>query len=436
MAERVAETVQTDTIFVLLTAFLMLFHLAIGTPLFVVLGLGALVMMLLCGVYSINVFGEAPFSAIDSWALLAMPLFILAGELISRGRTAADIARLGEALVGWVRGGLGMATIFGCFFFAGTSGSSSADTITIGRIMIPAMKRRGYQPSYAASLAASGGILGVIVPPSLIFIVYGIATSTSIGDLFLGGIFPGLLLALAMCLANYLVCKHTDWGVPERRRFSWSDAASALWQAKYGLGAPLIILGGIYSGIFTPTEAASVAVAYVLVVEMAINRSFGMIELIAAFGRAAIMTGVLGPIIAFSILFGETLAILRVPEDIVTFFLGLPVGKAGAVALIILVLLIVGCILEPIAAILVVMPILLPIGVELGFEPVHFGVFVVCALSVGFITPPVGINLFAAAAVSEEPFLKIAVKAIPAFIALIAAIAMIALFPGITLWFR
>ncbi|MDD9983016.1 MAG: TRAP transporter large permease [Gammaproteobacteria bacterium] len=277
---------------------------------------------------------------------------------------------------------------------------------------------------------------GLRLPPSLIFIVYGIATSTSIGDLFLGGIFPGLLLALAMCLANYLVCKYTDWGVPERRPFSWSDAASALWQAKYGLGAPLIILGGIYSGVFTPTEAASVAVAYVLVVEMVINRSFGVSELIAAFGRAAIMTGVLGPIIAFSILFGETLAILRVPTDIVTFFLGLPVGRAGAVALIIVVLLIVGCILEPIAAILVVMPILLPIGMELGFEPVHFGVFVVCALSVGFITPPVGINLFAAAAVSDEPFLNIAVKAIPAFIALIAAIVVVALFPGITLWFR
>ncbi len=431
-----ATGMDTNTIIILVVAALMLVHLAIGVPLFVVLGLGTAAMILGCDDYSINVFGEVPFSAIDSWALLAMPLFILAGEIISRGRTATDLVRLGEAVVGWIKGGLGMATIFGCFLFAGTSGSSSADTITIGRIMIPAMKERGYQPSYAASLAASGGILGVIVPPSLIFIVYGIATSTSIGDLFLGGIFPGLLLALAMCTANYFVCAYTSWGVPEQGRFSLREAGAALWYAKFGLGAPVIILGGIYSGVFTPTEAAAVAVAYVVIVEMVINRSFGLSELVAAFGRAAIVTGMLGPIIAFSVLLGQTLAILRVPTNIVTFFLSLPVGTFGSVALIILVLLIVGCILEPIAAILVVMPILLPIGLELGFDSVHFGVFVVCTLSVGFITPPVGINLFAAAAVSEVPFLQIAVKAIPAFFAIIFAICFVAAFPKLVLWFR
>ena len=425
-----------NTIVILVVAALMLVHLAIGVPLFAVLGLGALAMIVGCGVYSVNVFGEVPFSAIDSWALLAMPLFILAGEIISRGRTAQDLVRVGEALVGWIRGGMGMATIFGCFFFAGTSGSSSADTITIGRIMIPAMKQRGYKTSYAAALAASGGILGVIVPPSLIFIVYGIATSTSIGELFLGGILPGLLLAVGMCVANYFVCKHTNWGIAEHGKFSGRRALSALWQAKFGLGAPVIILGGIYSGVFTPTEAAAVAVGYVLLVEMLINRSLGFRDLIDSFGRAAIVTGVLGPIIAFSVLLGETLAILRVPSDLVTFFLDLSVGRTGSIALIILVLLIVGCILEPIAAILVVMPILLPIGIELGFDSVHFGVFVVCALSVGFITPPVGINLFAAAAVSDEPFLRIAVKAVPAFFALLICIAIIAAFPNIVLWYR
>jgi C4-dicarboxylate transporter, DctM subunit len=427
---------ETNTSTILVIGALMLVHLGIGVPLFVVLGLGSMAMIVFCEVYSISVFGEVPFSAIDSWALLAMPLFILAGEIISRGRTAKDLVRLGEAVVGWMRGGLGMATIFGCFFFAGTSGSSSADTITIGRIMIPAMNERGYSRSYAASLAASGGILGVIVPPSLIFIIYGIATSTSIGDLFLGGIFPGLIMALTMCTANYLVCRFTRWGVPESGSFQLRELGKALWRAKFGLGAPVIILGGIYSGVFTPTEAAAVAVGYVILVEMVINRMIGVKDLIDGLGRAAIVTGILGPIIAFSVLLGETLAILRVPTSIVTFFLGLPVGTAASVGLIILVLLIVGCILEPIAAILVVMPILLPIGLELGFDSVHFGVFVVCALSVGFITPPVGINLFAATAVSGEPFLAIAWKAVPAFLALILAIIIVAAVPSLVLWFR
>ena len=421
---------------VLIVILAMLAHLAIGVPLFVILGLGSLALILLCDVYSLSVFGEVPFSAIDSWALLAMPLFILAGEIISRGRTAKDIVRLSEAIVGWTSGGLGTATIFGCFFFAGTSGSSSADTITIGRIMIPAMRSRGYNPSYAASLAASGGILGVIIPPSLIFIIYGIATSTSIGELFLGGIVPGLLIALTLSVANSFVYRFSTWAIIDRKPFSLRGSLLAIWYAKWGLGAPIIILGGIYGGIFTPTEAAAVAVFYVLVVETFINQELGWRDIISALGSAAIITGILGPIIAFSILFGETLAILRIPGSVVSFFVSMSVGQVESVFLIILVLLIIGCILEPIAAILVVMPILLPIGQELGFDPVHFGVFVVTALSVGFITPPVGINLFAASAVSEQPFLDIANKTIPAFLALVVTVSIIAFVPDAVLWFR
>ena len=427
---------EANNIIVLAVIVVMLLHLALGLPLFAVLGLGSLALIILCDVYSLSVFGEVPFSAIDSWALLAMPLFILAGEIISRGRTAKDIVRLSEAIVGWTSGGLGTATIFGCFFFAGTSGSSSADTITLGRIMIPAMRSRGYNASYAASLAASGGILGVIIPPSLIFIIYGIATSTSIGDLFLGGIVPGLLIALTLSIANSLVCRFSSWALVDKKPFSFRFMLSALWYAKWGLGAPVIILGGIYGGIFTPTEAAAVAVFYVLVVETLINRELGWRDIFAAIGRAAIVTGILGPIIAFSILFGETLAILRVPGSVVSFFVSMSVGHVESVFLIILVLLIMGCILEPIAAILVVMPILLPIGQELGFDPVHFGVFVVTALSVGFITPPVGINLFAASAVSEQPFLDIANKTIPAFLALVVTVSIIAFVPDAVLWFR
>ena len=427
---------ETTNILVLSVIVLMFLHLAVGVPLFIVLAIGSLALIILCDVYSLSVFGEVPFSAIDSWALLAMPLFILAGEIISRGRTAKDIVRLSEALVGWTSGGLGTATIFGCFFFAGTSGSSSADTITIGRIMIPAMRARGYNASYAASLAASGGILGVIIPPSLIFIIYGIATSTSIGDLFLAGIVPGILIALTLSIANSIVCRYSSWALVDKTPFSARSLLPALWSAKWGLGAPIIILGGIYGGIFTPTEAAAVAVFYVLFVETIVNKELQWRDIFSALGSAAIVTGILGPIIAFSILFGETLAILRVPTSVVSFFVSMSVGHVESVFLIIFVLLIIGCILEPIAAILVVMPILLPIGMELGFDPVHFGVFVVTALSVGFITPPVGINLFAASAVSEQPFLDIASKTVPAFFALVVTVASIAFLPKVVLWFR
>ena len=415
---------------------LMVFHLVIGLPLFVVLAVGSLSLMLLTGAYSLSSLSTTLFDSLDSWALLAMPLFILAGEIISRGRIARDLINLGEALVGWLRGGLGMATIFGCFFFAGTSGSSSADTATIGKIMVPALKGKGYDPSYAASLAASGGILGVIVPPSLIFIIYGIATATSVGDLFVAGILPGFMIAFGLCVANYLVCRFGIWGASERTAFSGASALRALWQARYGFGAPVVILGGIYGGFFTPTEAAAVAVGYVFLVELVLVREIRLSEIGDIFTAASRTTGILAPIIAFSILFAEVLAILRVPGTIVEVFTSFEVSFAASVALIVLMLLVIGCLLEPIAAILVIMPILYPIGQQLGFDPVHFGVFVVATLSVGFITPPVGINLFAASAVSGEPFMRIAVRALPAFVALIIICFAIAFMPSTILWFR
>lgn len=416
--------------------FLMLIHLVIGLPLFIVLAVGSLSLIILTGAYSLSSLGTTLFSSLDSWALLAMPLFILAGEIISRGRIARDLVGLGEALVGWIKGGLGMATIFGCFFFAGTSGSSSADTATIGKIMVPALNDRGYDKSYAASLAASGGILGVIVPPSLIFIIYGIATGTSVGDLFIAGVVPGLLIAVGLCIANYAVCSFGTWGARERTPFSGRKALSAIWQARYGFGAPIVILGGIYGGFFTPTEAAAVAVFYVFVVELLIVREVKLTELGDIFLGASKTTGILAPIIAFSILFAEVLAILRLPTAIVEAFTSLGTGPFLSVVLIVAMLLVVGCLLEPIAAILVIMPILYPIGQQLGFDPVHFGVFVVATLSVGFITPPVGINLFAASAVSGEPFMRIAYRAVPAFCALIMICFVIAFSPAMILWFR
>lgn len=423
-------------IIVAVIAIAMVVHLAIGLPLFVVLGLGSLAMIEFTGVYSISVAGEVPFSALDNWALLAMPLFILTGDIISTGRIARQLVDLGQAFIGWIKGGLGMATVFGCFFFAGTSGSASADTVAIGRIMIPAMVDQGYNRAYAAALAASGGCLGIIVPPSLILIIYGVVTSTSVGDLFLAGILPGLVMAIALCMANYIVCLRRGWGLQYTTRFSALSLLRATWNARYGLGAPAVILGGIYTGLFTPTEAAAVAVAYCLIAEMLLTRAMSWRAAPRLLIRSGIITGMIAPIIAFSVLFGEVLAIHRIPDRIVAFFLALPTGTVGTVLVITFVLVLVGCFLEPIAAIIIMMPMLLPVGVALEFDPVHFGIFVVCALSTSFITPPVGINLFAASAVSDVPFMNIAARALPLFAGLMGAILVIAAVPWLALWFR
>jgi C4-dicarboxylate transporter, DctM subunit len=415
---------------------LMALHLAIGLSLFVVLGLGSLAMIAAVGVYSISIIGEVPFSSMDNWALLAMPLFILTGDIISSGRIARQLVRLGDALVGWITGGLGMATIWGCFFISGTSGSNSADTAAIGRIMIPSMVEKGYSRTYAAALAASGGCLGIIVPPSLIFIIYGVVTSTSVGDLFLGGVLPGVLMAAFMCIANYFVCKYSDWGARDKKEFSFKEALSAAWEARYGLGAPAVILGGIYSGLFTPTEAAAVAVAYCFLVEMFLTRGITMRDVPRLLVRSGCITGIIAPVIAFSILLGEVLAVLRLPERIASYLLTIPSGFVTAVLMILVILLIVGCFLETIAAIIILMPILLPVATSLQFHPVHFGVFVMCSLTIGFITPPVGINLFAASAVSGVPYLAIAGRTWPLLFALILATLVVAFVPWFSIWFK
>ena len=425
-----------DDLAVLLIGAAMLVHLAIGLPLFIVLGLGSLAMVTFLGVYSPAVLGESPFTAMDNWALLAMPLFILTGDIISTGRIARQLVRLGRAAVGWITGGLGMATIMGCFFFAGTSGSNSADTAAIGKIMIPSMVSHGYSKSYAAALAASGGCLGIIVPPSLIFIIYGVITSTSVGDLFLGGVMPGVLMAAFMCVANYFVCRFSRWGAGDRVRFRSGELLRALWEARYGLGAPAVILGGIYSGAFTPTEAAAVAVAYCLIVERFFTRGIKWKDIPQLLVRSGAISGIIGPVIAFSVLFAEVLAVLRVPERLAGYMLSLPSGYVSGVLMIFLVLFVLGCFLETIAALIIMMPILLPIGVSLGFDPVHFGVYVVCALTIGFITPPVGINLFAASAVSGVPYLTIAWRTWPLCVALACAVLIIAFVPWFSLWFR
>ena len=415
---------------------LMLVHLVIGLPLFITFGLGSLAIIVAVGVYSPSIIGEVPFTSMDNWALLALPLFILTGDIISSGRVARQLVRLGDALVGWITGGLGMATIWGCFFISGTSGSNSADTAAIGRIMIPPMVDKGYDKPYAAALAAAGGCLGIIVPPSLLFIIYGVVTSTSVGDLFIGGVFPGVLMAVAMCVANYFVCRFSTWGAPDRHPFSFREVTAAAWDARYGLGAPAVILGGIYSGVFTPTEASAIAVAYCFFVEIFLTRGISWRDIPRLLVRSGCVTGIIAPIIAFCLLFGEVLAILRVPERFAGLLLTIPSGYVSGVLMILAILLIVGCFLDAIAAVLLIVPILLPVGKALQFDSVHLGVFVMCALTIGFITPPVGVNLFAASAISGVPYVSIAWRTWPLFVALLIATLVVGFVPWFSIWFK
>jgi len=410
--------------------------LLLGVPLVVTLGIGALTLIQFTGVYSVKVIGQVSFGAIDNWALLAMPLFILTGDIIARGGIAAQLTDLADKFLGYIHGGMGHTTLIACAFFAGISGSNSGDTAAIGRIMIPALKRDGYDQPYAAALAAAGGSVGIIIPPSIVFIVYGLATATSVGYLFLGGIIPGLILTLSMCAANYIVCRAKGYGSSESKHFSLLALMKAIWTSRHGVVAPLIILGGIYGGIFTPTEAAAVAVFYCLIAELFFTRKLSFKDIPILMIRSGVLSSIIACLITFAVFFGEVLGMLRIPAKVASFLLGTVQSDILAVLIIMVLLLVAGCLLETIATILVLMPVLLPVGLKLGFDPVHFGVWVVCALSIGFITPPVGVNLFVAAGLTGDSLTTVARKAIPFVLAMVFAELIIIFVPFFSTWFR
>lgn len=242
-------------------------------------------------------------------------------------------------------------------------------------------------------------------------------------------------MAAAMCVANYVVCKTSTWGARDREAFSLRTLGVAFWEARYGLGAPGVILGGIYSGVFTPTEAAAVAVAYCLLVELFLTRGVKFAEVSSLLVRSGRIAGIIGPVIAFSVMFAEVLAVLHIPERIAASMMSMTSGYVFVLLMVVFVLLVVGCFLETIAALIIIVPILMPVAHDLGVNPVHFGVLIVCALTVGFLTPPVGINLFAASAISGVPYLRIALRSWPLLVALTVAVVAIAFVPWLSIWF-
>lgn len=410
--------------------------LLLGVPLVVTLGMGAILLMEMTGAYSIDVIGQVTFGAIDQWALLAMPLFILTGDIVARGGIAEQLTDLSDKLLGWVRGGLGHTTLIACAFFAGISGSNSGDTAAIGRIMIPALKKDGYEQPYAAALAAAGGSVGIIIPPSIVFIIYGLVTSTSVGDLFLGGIIPGLILTGSMCTANYLVSWRKGYGSSEHKHFSTRAFLKAIYTSRHGIAAPIIILGGIYGGIFTPTEAAAVAVFYCLFAELFLTRRLSFRDIPVLMVRSGVLSSVIACLVCFAVLFGEVLGMLRIPTRVATFLLGSTGNHILTIFIITVLLLVAGCLMETIATIVVLMPVLLPVGLKLGFDPVHYGVWVVCALSIGFITPPVGVNLFVASGLTGDSLTTVAKRALPFVIAMVVAETIIIFVPFFSTWFQ
>jgi len=374
------------------------------------------------------------FNAINKFPLAAIPFFILAGNLMETGGISRRLVEFAKSLVGGVQGGLPMTCVLTCMIFAAVSGSSVATTFAIGAILIPALIKHGYPTSYAAALQATSAELGVIIPPSIPMILYGVSAEVSIGELFIAGFGPGILISLALMLFVWVYCKFKGWGKNDGD--GRLGVAKATWQAGWALLMPVIILGGIYGGIFTPTEASAVAVLYALLVGTLIYREIKPRELYAVLKKSVISSAVIMFIIANAGLFAFLITRAGVPEAIGVWLQAVLKTPAYFLLGVNAALFIIGMFIETSAAIIVLAPILAPVAQHFGIDPVHFGLVMVVNLALGMITPPFGVNLFAACTVARISLDRIVTHLVPFVLVILSCLMVITYVPWISLALR
>ncbi len=410
----------------------MVLLLLLGVPIWVVLGLGTTMLLSLTDVLPLTLVGETLFSGIDSFSLIAVPLFILTGDVIVSTRLSEKLMDLAEATMGWLRSALGTSTVLGCGFFACISGSDAADAAALGRITIPHLVRKGYPLPYAAAIVASGATTGILIPPSIAYIIIGLTLGISASTLFLAAVIPGVLVLVTIIVTNMIVNRARGYEV-SRGTFSARVFRKALWGARYALLVPIIILGGIYSGVFTPTESASVAVLTAITIGLATGR-LRISDFPQMMERSAEVNGVIGPIIGIALLFGQALSVLDVPALLVQAITEVTTSEIVIILLMLLVFLAAGCVMETTPNILILAPLLLPVAKSIGMDPIHFCIFMVTALGIGFITPPLGLNLFVVSGLTGEPVTRIAARAVPFVIAMLVVVLVIAFVPFLSTW--
>ncbi|CAN5405516.1 TRAP transporter large permease [soil metagenome] len=374
------------------------------------------------------------FSAINKFPLAAIPFFILAGNLMETGGISRRLVEFAKSIVGGVQGGLPMTCVLTCMIFAAVSGSSVATTFAVGAILIPALVKHGYPATYAAALQATSAELGVIIPPSIPLILYGVSAEVSIGELFIAGIGPGIFISFALMAFVYVYCRFKGWG-----KHDGDDRLSvgkATWQAGWALLMPVIILGGIYGGVFTPTEAAAVAVFYALLVGVVIYREISLASLLVVLRKSVMSSAVIMFIIANAGLFAFLITRAGVPDAIGRWLEAVLQSPTLFLLGVNAALFLIGMFIETSAAIIVLAPILAPVAMHFGIDPVHFGLVMVVNLALGMITPPFGVNLFAACTVGRVSLDRIVRHLIPFVLVILACLMVITYVPQLSLALR
>jgi C4-dicarboxylate transporter, DctM subunit len=416
---------------VLLFTMLFVFML-IGMPIAVALGLSSVLTIMFFGQGSVASFALKLLNTADHFTLLSIPFFILSGTFMTTGGVARRMVHFANACIGHFRGGLGMASVLACMLFAAVSGSSPATVVAVGSIVIAGMVKSGYSRDFAAGVICNAGTLGILIPPSIVMVVYAAATETSVGELFMAGIVPGITLGVMMMVAIYVRARMLN--LPTQPRASLKEVMVAGRESLWGLMLLFIILGGIYGGVFTPTEAAAVAAVYAFFVAIFVHRDISMKDVPKVLVESAKISVMLMFLIANAMLFAYVLTTERIPQEIAEHIIGMGLSPWQFLIVVNLLLLVAGNFMEPTGIILILAPILVPIGVQLGIDPVHLGIIMVVNMEIGMVTPPVGLNLFVTSGITGMSIMEVVRAALPWLSILLVFLVIVTYMPSLSLW--
>ncbi|HRD35556.1 MAG TPA: TRAP transporter large permease subunit [Rhodocyclaceae bacterium] len=414
-------------IFVLLTVLMLT-----GMPVSISLGLTVLTFLFMFTEVPLESVALKLFTGIEKFEIMAIPFFVLAGNFLTHGGVARRMIDFATAMVGHLRGGLGMSSVFACALFAAVSGSSPATVVAIGSIMIPAMMKVGYPKPFGAGVVASAGGLGVLIPPSIVMVMYAVSTNSSIGALFMAGVIPGLLCALMLGFTTWWVARKGDY--PREPKRSFADVWVAFRRAIWGLALIIVVMGGIYSGMFTPTEAAAMSAMYAFFIAIFVYKDLKLSDVPKVLLNSANMSAMLLYIITNAVLFSFILTNEQIPQGIAQWIMDSGMGMIGFLIAVNILLLVLGSFMEPSSVILITAPILFPIAMKLGIDPIHFGIMITVNMEIGLITPPVGLNLYVASGISKLGLTAMSKAVWPWLVTMLVFLMLITYVPIISTW--
>jgi C4-dicarboxylate transporter DctM subunit len=372
------------------------------------------------------------FTGIEKFEIMAIPFFILAGNFLTHGGVAKRMINFATSMVGHHHGGLGLAGVLACALFAAVSGSSPATVVAIGSILLPAMVKAGFPNKFGAGIITTSGALGILIPPSIVMVMYSVSTNTSVGALFMAGVIPGLLLAFLLGLTSWWRAR--KFGYPRLPKATWNERLKALRESAWGLLLIVVVMGGIYTGFFTPTEAAAMAAVYAFIIAVFVYKDMGLKDVPRVLLNSANMSAMLLYIITNAVLFSFVLANENIPQQLADWLVGMGLGPIAFLLVVNILLLVAGNFMEPSSIVLIMAPILFPVAVKLGIDPVHFGILIVVNMEVGMCHPPVGLNLYVASGITKMGITELTVAVWPWLLTMLGFLVLVTYYPPLSLW--